>query len=346
MLNSVSFGRVFCGKRFDDEYSSVVSYRSERQPAGNSLRVINSPSGKVEPGRPSIQKNLEFLCSGFVHKTPAEVSNWLKQFDTSEDRILALKILKKFTYIDVKNARKGYRKLYQELIKDGLDVEKTNFATLGNAKSASMMSYLFRQANKMRYKGCVQHENTDTSGLPKRDKFIAYKDMQDVELNKNFAKQGIENLVIIDDMIGDGDSLAEFLDDKTIKSLSQYKNIYYLTLIKDADGEKRIKESFPDLNIKFLAAKEVHKYDSPENTDFTPEEKRKIAKLIEKYNQKIAPELSKKYSHSKLFVAFDWNCPGNTPMMFNITNDNWNSLFERFNGLEKTDVGTNFDFRC
>ena len=147
-------------------------------------------------------------------------------------------------------------------------------------------------------------------------------------------------------MIGAGDSFIEFLDDKTKESFSQYKNIYYLTLIKDPDGEKRIKNRFPELNIKFLSAKEVHKYDSPENKDFTEEEKKKIAKLIDKYNQKIAPELAKKYSNSKLFLAFDWNCPGNTPMMFNITNDKWNSLFERYNGLEKTDVGVNFDFRC
>ena len=92
-----------------------------------------------------IAKLLNFDVPNYnlLHKSSAEVNKWLKQFETTEDRLLALQILKKFTYVDIKNARKGYRKLYQDLIKDGVDIEKTNFATLGNAKSASMMSYLF-----------------------------------------------------------------------------------------------------------------------------------------------------------------------------------------------------------
>ena len=285
------------------------------------------------------------LSFGFKHKSNAEVCQWLSQFKTQEDKELALKILNNFKYVDIENARKGYRKLYQDLIDLGVDIEKTNFTTLGNAKSGSMMTYLFRQANKMRNKGCNHCAYTDTSGLPARDKFISYRDLKDVELNKEYREDlGIENLVIIDDMIGDGDSLIEFLDKKTYESISQYDNVYYLTLVKDPDGEKNVKEHFPDLNIHFLSASTIHKYDSDKNEDFTDEEKIAIQEFIDKYDEIIDPELKNKYSRSKLFLAFDWNCPGNTPMMFNVTNNHWNSLFERHNGLEKTDVGSNFDF--
>lgn len=287
--------------------------------------------------------------TSYIYKNPQEVANWLNQFDTAQDKKTAMKILDNFTYIDLQNARKGYRKLYQDLLDKGVDMNKTKFATLGNAKSGSMMSYLFRQANKMRNKGVVKQEFTDTKGLSaQKDKFISYSELQDAELNKKFKEEGIENLVIVDDIIGDGDSLIEFFSDTLRDSVSQYEKIYYLTLVKDPDGEKRVKERFPNLNIEFLSAQEVQKYDSKDNKTFSDEEKEEIKQFIAKYDNKIADgdeKLVKKYSRSQLFVAFDWNCPGNTPMMFNYKTDKWNPLFERYNGLENWDVGTDYNFK-
>ena len=208
------------------------------------------------------------------------------------------------------------------------------------------MGYLFRQANKFRSKGTVQHQYTDTKNMAKEEKFLTSTQLSDVAYNKGLADAGFKNIVIIDDIIGDGDSLVEYFTPELVSSLSNYETIYYATLLKDPDGEKKVKEMFPNLNIEFVSAMTVHKYDSALNTDFTPEEKKKIEALVKKYGAKINPALVDKYGRSKLFVSFDWNTPGNTPMVFNLNENNWKSLFPRYNGLETSAVETNFSFVC
>lgn len=282
--------------------------------------------------------------ANLLSHTRMDYNKWLEQFDTDSEKSLALKMLENYVYIDVNNARSAFRKLYLDLSKE-IDVDnKTIFATLGIAKSGSYMGYLFRQANKLRSKGKEQHEFSYIEHLPKEEKFITSTQLEDVDFNEQQVKNGKENIVIIDDILGDGDSFTEYLSSDIYKSLKKYKNVYLLTLVKDPDGEKRIKEAFPDLNIQFRTAQEIYKYDSPLNTQFSDYEKVKISNMLNKYGEIICPDLVEKYSRSKLFVSFDWNTPGNTPMIFNITNSNWNGLFHRFNGLEEKDVSPEFNF--
>lgn len=345
MLNLNCYSNVSFGKAMH-AYADSLAYSPAKPAAKKVHKSDESDSAKaaIEEGM-FRYKALATTRPVMLSHTSSDCSQWLSQFDTAEERNLALKILQNYTYIDLDNARKAFRKLHTDLEKE-IDIDKTKFATLGTSKSGSMMGYLYRQANKMRSKGSVQHEFTDGANIPKQEKFLTSTQLQDTGLNKKLCKEGIENIVIIDDMIGDGDSLVEYFTPELVDSLKGYKNVYYMTLIKDPDGEKKVHDKFPDLNIKFRCAEEVHKYDSPENTDFTPKEKAEIDKMCEKYGNRIAPELVKKYDRSKLFVSFDWNTPGNTPMMFNYSANGWDCLFNRYNGLEPTDVGKNFDFRC
>lgn len=332
MLNSVSFRGSY----------GVLPVRKPRIGAFNP--VVLDKKTQLEYENFFRQERLENTRKTMLSHTKMNLDEWLSQFDSEEDRKLALKILQNYTYIDLDNARKGFRKLYKDL-EDEVDIEKTKFTTLGNCKSGSMMGYLFRQANKMRSKGTVSHQFLDKTNL-NQDKFITADKLSDVSYNKNLAKEGNETIAIVDDIIGDGDSLIEYFTPEVVESLKQYKNVYYMTLVKDPDGEKRVKEKFPELNIRFRTAQEIHKYDSDKNEIFTQHEKIQIKKMIEKYGEKICSELVNKYGRSKLFISFDWNTPGNTPMLFNLTTDNWQGLFQRYNGLEKQDVGTNFDFQC
>ncbi len=288
------------------------------------------------------RKILENFRPNLLSNTKIDYRKWLEQFETNEEKYLAVRMLENYFYIDTDNARCAFRKLYLDLSEE-TDISKTNFATFGTAKSGSYMGYLFRQANKLRSKGTVSHEYSPKDKIQK-DKFITSDQLGDVEFNKEQKKKGMENIAIIDDIIGDGDSFIEYLTPEIYNSLKQYKNVYYLTLVKDPDGEKRVKERFPDLNIKFRTAQEVYKYDSKENKNFSDYEKAKIDYMLKKYGEKINPSLVEKYSRSKLFVSFDWNTPGNSPMIFNVTNSNWNGLFQRYNGLEEGDVGAKFNF--
>ncbi len=345
MLKVYSFGNLaFRGAAAPaiNEPHQSKDRASNRQ---RSIAIDDSATRTLKEGI-SRYKNLESSRPVMLSHTSVNCADWLSQFDTTEERNLAIKILQNFTYIDLDNERKAFRKLHRDLQEEGVELDKTKFATLGTAKSGSMMGYLYRQANKMRSKGAVHHQFTDSTGIPKHEQFLTSTQLQDPKYNAAIQKEGYENIVIVDDIIGDGDSLIEYFTPELVESLKGYKNIYYMTLLKDPDGERKVKETFPDLNIQFRCAKEIHKYDSDENTDFTDSEKAAIKRLTEKYGEKIAPELVNKYSRSKLFVSFDWNTPGNTPMIFNYTTPEWNGLFNRYNGLEKTDVGTKFNFSC
>ena len=325
-------------------FQNNVSNRSLR----SNLRVITNPSFKgIKEDNQASLKQLRNSRPLMLSKTNIDVEEWLNQFDCEEDKQLILKILDNYVYIDMNNARKAFKKVYQDISsRDGFDVNQTKFATLGVSKSGSVMGYLFRHANKFRSKGTVQHKYTDTQNMMKEEKFLTSTQLSNPQLNKNLAEQGFKNLVIVDDMIGDGDSLVEYFTPELVESLSNYEKIYYATLLKDPDGEEKVKREFPNLNIEFVSAMTVHKYDSKENTTFTPEEKVKIAELVKKYCAKINPALVDKYGRSKLFISFDWNTPGNTPMFFNLNENNWKSLFPRYNGLEKDEVEPVFSFIC
>ena len=334
--------------------ANVISFRGEqhnnpRIECVQSPSVENIDSSKVLYYNFPLMKltkqidNLKQNRPNLLSHTNLDYKEWLKQFETIEEQSLAVKLLENYVYIDIDNARRAFRKLYLDL-SDEIDISKTNFATLGTAKSGSFMGYLFRQANKLRSKGQVKHEFTNEHQLPNNEKFLTSTQLADVQLNKQQTLEGKDTIVIVDDILGDGDSFIEYLNKDIYDSLSQYKNIYFLTLVKDPDGEKRIKEKFPELNIQFRTAQEIQKYDSPDNRTFTSIEKMKIKHLLEKYGRMICPELVNKYSRSKLLVSFDWNTPGNTPMIFNISNSNWNGLFNRYNGLEEQDVSPEYNF--
>ena len=314
----------------------------------NHLRLVTNPSFKgIKEDNQASLNQLRTSRPLMLSKTNIDVEEWLNQFDTEEDKQLILKILDNYVYIDMNNARKAFKKVYQDIsLREGFDVKQTKFATLGVSKSGSVMGYLFRQANKFRSKGAVQHKYTDTQNMIQEEKFLTSTQLSDVAYNKELKDNGFKNLVIVDDMIGDGDSLVEYFTPEVVESLSNYENIYFATLIQDPDGVEKVKREFPNLNIQFVSAMTVHKYDSDENKIFTPEEKVKIAELVKKYGAKINPALVDKYGRSKLFISFDWNTPGNTPMFFNLDENNWKSLFPRYNGLEKEEVEPAFSFMC
>ena len=55
--------------------------------------------------------------------------------------------------------------------------------------------------------------------------------------------------------------------------------------MKELKNNPMLQKLFPDLNIQFVSAKTIHKYDSELNTTFTPEEKATIK--IKNRNKKI-----------------------------------------------------------
>ena len=99
----------------------------------NNLRVISNPSFKgIKEDNQASLKHLRTARPIMLSKTNIDVEEWLNQFDTEEDKQLILKILDNYVYIDMKSARKAFKKGYQDISsREGFNVNQPKFATLG-----------------------------------------------------------------------------------------------------------------------------------------------------------------------------------------------------------------------
>jgi len=253
------------------------------------------------------------------------VEKWLKQFDSNKDRSIALKILSSFEYISQEKARSIFARMHKQLLeRPDFDINKTAFTYMGEAKSGAVMGYYYSQAAKFREKGPAYKGNDLNQrmfSMSKLEKMGVFD--KDSEVN---------TLVIVDDMIDNGNSIQEFLSPKFAEQLKSMDKVYFITLLANPEGVAKIKQQIP--NIEFITHKEIHKYDSPKCTRFSKKDKHEIREFIHKYSKKIEPKEVNKFKDSKIFVTFDWNTPGNTPMPFCYSKPGvWEPLFKRYNGL-------------
>jgi len=287
------------------------------------LNKVNTNEGIVK----TKLKELEQERPELMFKIRNIIKYWIAQFESKEDVLLALRILKSFIYISTDNARDYLKILHEKLLeKPEFDMNKTQFSYFGHAKSGSIIANLYSQGNYFREKG-VNYK--DPSVKSKFSNFYSYDNKSNIVqemINKN-----LDTIVFVDDMIDNGNSIKEFLNTEAIMDLKKLKKVYFITLLENKKGSQNIKEILP--NAEFISYKEIKKYDDPNCFEFTEEEKQKISDFILKYSKKINLTLINKFKNSKIFVTYDWNTPGNTPMLFSLERKNWMPLFKRYNGL-------------
>ena len=269
-------------------------------------------------------RNIVVNKQQLINHTSTSVDKWLQQFE-DKDKLMALKLLDNFEYISLNSARSIFKNLHMKLLSQkNFNLDKTFFSYFGEAKSGGLMAYLYSQAVGFRDKGKAYKANNTNK------KFYSFSTLEEASMFDKLKKQGKDTMVIVDDIIDNGESASEFLTESAIKALNTFNKIYYITLFSNQKGINKIKSLLP--NVEFMSYKNIQKYDDKNSALY--DNKDEIYNFIRKYSLKIEPDKIEKYKNSKIFITFDWNTPGNTPMPFSYEKkDVWKCLFRRYNGL-------------
>ncbi|MEF9477349.1 phosphoribosyltransferase [Chryseobacterium sp. 1B4] len=161
-----------------------------------------------------------------IKKSLEEVINWILQFD-NEDFDFAFRILKNLNVIGPEELNSALSISYSKLNRQArnkqinISVKNTMFASIGGAsKSGAMISYNFRLINE-----------------------LASANFLDDESIKYIENGKIENLVLVDDIIGTGEQSSNELKNIAERVLPLgVKNIFILTAIGFKTGIKKVEE--------------------------------------------------------------------------------------------------------
>lgn len=257
----------------------------------------------------------EVVASWPVEKRFDDVLKWLMQFDT-EDIDLGVRIIKNLNVIGFEDLNTSlsiaYSKLERVAIDKGSKITNRNtlFAGIGDgSKSGAMIGYNFRIANE----------------IPE-DNFMTDESI-------NFLERGaIENIVLVDDVIGTGHQATS-----EIKSLTEkvtpfgVKNIFLLTAVGMDDGIKNI---INNTKAHVFSAFEYTDLDTAKNLDSSfyegiLHERREKLKARLEYYGRVSNKASLGYGGIGAMIAFYYNTPNiSLPVIWGSKNS-WIPLFKR-----------------
>lgn len=257
----------------------------------------------------------EVVAAWPIEKSFDHVLKWLMQFDT-EDIDLGVRVLKHLNVVGFEDLNTSLSIAYSKLERVAIDKDSkissrnTLFAGIGDgAKSGAMIGYNFRIANE----------------LPE-DNFLTDDSLIHLESGL------IENIVLVDDVIGTGDQAT-----KEIKALTEkvtpfgVKNIFLLTAVGMTDG---IKSIITETKAHVFSAFEYTDLDTATNLDSTfydgiPHERRSKLRDRLEYYGRVSNKAGLGYGGIGALIAFYYNTPNiSLPVIWGSKNS-WIPLFKR-----------------
>ncbi len=285
-----------------------------------------------------------------------QMEEWLDQFDL-EDQPSARKLVSYIDYYSldrtIRSLKRVHEKLIEQLRTDGFDLEgedpyeQVDFSRLYCAKSGDVVSYFYRQANKLRA--------------------ASFKNLSDLILDGKTKEN--RALVLLEDYIGTG---TQFLWENYVKFnhelFNQYRKVYFVAIVANELAIERFEQlkkgrfdefaNFlqkmeqvlnnamsretiiqnlgrvkPDRLQLIYGKKEVSLF---ERDDIPQLDRDQVERLISKYTPKS-------YLEDLFFVkgstVFFFNCPNNVPnLLWNTKNGpGWKPLFYRYEDLSVYD---------
>lgn len=241
---------------------------------------------------------------------------WVLQFD-SEDYPLALRILENIDVLAQRDLRSAFEiaqaKLERAAIEKGSPIKRSNtlYAGVGQAsKSGALMAYHYRQ----------------TAEIPESDFFF-----MDDEEAIDFSK--IENIVLLDDVIGTGGSVGKDVAQiaAEVHTLSKSRNIFVVTVAGYSGGISKVVE---ETGASVIAALEYTSKDSV--TDFDAAfysglpmaDRAKTLERIKRYCR-IASRSDLGYGGVGGLLVFDHNTPNTSLPVIWARGNGWIPLFPR-----------------
>lgn len=255
------------------------------------------------------------VASWPVDKSFDDVLKWLMQFD-NEDIDLAVRIVKNLNVIGFDDLNTSLSIAYSKLERAAIDrnspisSSNTLFAGLGDGgKSGAMMGYNFRVINE------IPEEN-----------FLTDESLKYLEQGR------IDNIVLIDDVIGTGDQATEEIK-KLTEKITPFgvKNIFMLTAVGMGVGIKKI---LKDTKAHVFSAFEYSDLDTAQNLDsmfyegVSHENRKKMQARLEYYGA-VTSDWPLGYGGIGAFISFYYNTPNiSVPLIWSSRNS-WIPLFKR-----------------
>ncbi|MBK0004639.1 hypothetical protein [Erwinia sp. S38] len=256
-----------------------------------------------------------------INDWPVKISlehaiKWVLQFEV-EHYALAVRILENLDILDSSSIRSSLEvaqtKLIRKISEKGSPMKGNNtlFAAIGNtAKSGALIAYHYRA----------------TTGISEDD-FVSSDEEEQLDLSK------IDNIVLVDDVIGSGKTIAKEVKRvaEEVYSLSKTRNIFVLTVAGYDDGIKHITK---ETGATVVTALEYNTRDTVANLDAAfykgmPVAERNAAlETIKKYCRLIS---SSNLGYSELggLLIFDHNTPNTTLPIIWSNSKGWLPLFPR-----------------
>ncbi len=246
--------------------------------------------------------------------------NWLEPIP-AEDRLYFLHLFKYFQYYDRGKIIAWFEVAYSEFITSIPQCNDTLFVpvcSFGGVMNGAISLF-----------DCMNEAEVNLS----KNKMAA----QPRDFYEENDISSVRNIVLIDDIVGSGDTLIDFIERTqiTCPDFLSKKEIYILPILCLEKGEENVIEYAREvgLNIQFLHTGNIEKVFSNSSIFPNPVHGAEAKKKIKKYEERVAPKpmYTWGYKRSEALAAFYFNTPNNTLATFHEKNDSlpWNPVFPR-----------------
>jgi len=251
-----------------------------------------------------------------VDVTPDRVIEWILQFD-EQDFDLAMRVIKNLNVIGQKDIDRGLRvafsKLSRKAIQKGAKISSRNtlFAAMGDVgKSGAMISYHFRM-------------NTEVS----EENFLGPDTLPYITEGK------IENIVLIDDIIGTGKQAEKEINSVATDLLPLgVKNIFVLSVCGMRDAIDKIEEqtkAFTFSAFEYSSLDTISSMDSAFYSDVPYDARERLMNRVGEYGKIAYPRGPLGFGGVGGLLVFPYNTPNTSlPILWSDTNE-WIPLFRR-----------------
>lgn len=256
--------------------------------------------------------------------SPMDILKWLNNFKEEENQI-ALDFLNRFTIYTSNEIEEIFQESLNQIIRELGNDKKALVHPIGKfGKSGSMMSYLIKKTNSFK---------NNAEKLLLIENYQSFDDLC----------QSHSTLVLIDDFVGTGKSILDYLNDFIKERKKLFERVYLICIAGMDFGVKNISKKFDKIVIpKSNVYKKAFSSDASYFGYRNFEKHRNVAyeygsKLTKPYYLKSGKKKFPNalgYTNSQALVGFFYGCPNNTLPIFWKESDNstkWSSLLPRFN---------------
>jgi hypothetical protein len=287
-----------------------ISYKRERitrylESLNSELQLI-----KDKPIVNSFLKDVEKDLVKQIRKWEGKISKqnieeWLLNFDSRSDKLLALKILDKISYVTYQDLLILSRQLYKRIKSTlgDISLDECAFSYVGDITSGSVhIVRLFQEENKI-----------------ERNLFVDSGRITKISSSRI--------LFLLDDFVGCGNTFIQWFNENLNRITgSKFDRIYYCVLTAFDKGVKKIEEQ---TKIQTISAYLYEQSSMVIDGDlFNDIERKQIKSLIEKYHSRLPNKFLYGYDDCQLLVAFESNIPNNSISLLWGT-ECWTPLLER-----------------